>query len=214
MSELPKITPVHLGRDAYVYVRQSTITQVREHTQSLQRQYELVERAAQLGWLAHQVLVIDEDLGRSGADASAREGFKGLAADVGLGKVGLILGIEVSRLARNNADWYHLLDLCALTDTLIADGDGVYHPGVQRPARARPQRHDERCDARAHVASELADWRIDVEGVVPDQCPRSVPTLTCVAGNRGVRSSGGQAQGRPLHPSATGEGEDWTGERE
>ncbi len=129
MSELPKITPVHLGRDAYVYVRQSTITQVREHTQSLQRQYELVERAAQLGWLAHQVLVIDEDLGRSGADASAREGFKGLAADVGLGKVGLILGIEVSRLARNNADWYHLLDLCALTDTLIGDGDGVYHPG-------------------------------------------------------------------------------------
>ncbi len=131
MSELslPKITPVHLGRDAYVYVRQSTLTQVREHTESLQRQYELVERAAALGWLAHQVVVIDEDLGRSGADASAREGFKGLVADVGLGKVGLILGIEVSRLARNNADWYQLLDLCALTDTLIADGDGVYHPG-------------------------------------------------------------------------------------
>src|SRR6266540_7428695 len=130
VSQLPKITPVHLGRDAYVYVRQSTITQVREHTESLQRQYELVERATQLGWLAHQVVVIDEDLGRSGADASAREGFKGLVADVGLGKVGLILGIEVSRLARNNADWYQLLDLCALTDTLIADGDGVYHPGL------------------------------------------------------------------------------------
>src|SRR6266540_1891076 len=128
VSQLPKITPVHLGRDAYVYVRQSTITQVKEHTESLQRQYELVERATQLGWLAHQVVVIDEDLGRSGADASAREGFKGLVADVGLGKVGLILGIEVSRLARNNADWYQLLDLCALTDTLIADGDGVYHP--------------------------------------------------------------------------------------
>jgi DNA invertase Pin-like site-specific DNA recombinase len=128
VSELSKITPVHLGRDAYVYVRQSTLTQVREHTESLQRQYELVERAAALGWLAHQVIVIDDDLGRSGADASAREGFKGLVADVGLGKVGLILGIEVSRLARNNADWYQLLDLCALTDTLIADGDGVYHP--------------------------------------------------------------------------------------
>jgi DNA invertase Pin-like site-specific DNA recombinase/predicted DNA-binding transcriptional regulator AlpA len=128
VSELPKITPVHLRRDAYVYVRQSTITQVREHTESLQRQYELVERAATLGWLAHQVIVIDEDLGRSGADASAREGFKGLVADVGLGKVGLVLGIEVSRLARNNADWYHLLDLCALTDTLIADADGIYHP--------------------------------------------------------------------------------------
>jgi DNA invertase Pin-like site-specific DNA recombinase len=128
VSELPKITPVHLGRDAYVYVRQSTITQVREHTESLQRQYELVERAAALGWLAHQVVVIDEDLGRSGADASTREGFKGLVADVGLGRVGLILGIEASRLARNNADWYQLLDLCALTDTLIADADGLYHP--------------------------------------------------------------------------------------
>jgi len=128
MSQFPKVSPSHLRRDAYVYVRQSTITQVREHTESLQRQYELVERAAALGWLAHQVVVIDEDLGRSGADASAREGFKGLVADVGLGKVGLILGIEVSRLARNNADWYHLLDLCALTDTLIADADGIYHP--------------------------------------------------------------------------------------
>jgi DNA invertase Pin-like site-specific DNA recombinase len=128
VTELPKITPVHLRRDAYVYVRQSTITQVREHTESLQRQYELVERAAALGWLAHQIVVIDEDLGRSGADASAREGFKGLVADVGLGRVGLILGIEVSRLARNNADWYQLLDLCALTDTLLADADGVYHP--------------------------------------------------------------------------------------
>jgi DNA invertase Pin-like site-specific DNA recombinase len=128
VTELPKITPVHLRRDAYVYVRQSTITQVREHTESLQRQYELVERAAALGWLAHQVVVIDEDLGRSGADASAREGFKGLVADVGLGRVGLILGIEVSRLARNNADWYQLLDLCALTDTLLADADGLYHP--------------------------------------------------------------------------------------
>jgi DNA invertase Pin-like site-specific DNA recombinase len=128
VSEFPKVSPSHLRRDAYVYVRQSTITQVREHTESLQRQYELVERAAALGWLAHQVVVIDEDLGRSGADASAREGFKGLVADVGLGRVGLIIGIEVSRLARNNADWYQLLDLCALTDTLIADGDGVYHP--------------------------------------------------------------------------------------
>jgi len=111
----------------------STITQVREHTESLQRQYELVERAAALGWPAHQVVVIDEDLGRSGADASAREGFKGLVADVGLGKVGLVLGIEVSRLARNNADWYQLLELCALSGALsgalLADGDGVYHPG-------------------------------------------------------------------------------------
>jgi DNA invertase Pin-like site-specific DNA recombinase len=123
-----KIGPVHLGRDAYVYVRQSTLTQLREHTESLIRQYELRERAVALGWDAHQVRVIDADLGRSGAEATAREGFKDLVADVGLGRVGIIFGIEVSRLARNNADWYQLLDLCALTDTLIADADGVYHP--------------------------------------------------------------------------------------
>ncbi|HKS51336.1 MAG TPA: recombinase family protein [Pseudonocardiaceae bacterium] len=123
-----KITVSHLGRDAYVYVRQSTPTQVQVHTESLERQYELRERALGLGWPAHQVVVIDADLGRSGACTDGRLGFSELVADVGLGKVGMVLGIEVSRLARNNADWYQLLDLCALTDTLIADGDGVYHP--------------------------------------------------------------------------------------
>src|SRR5215207_4781626 len=124
-----KVTAAHVGRDAYVYVRQSTLTHVREHTESLERQYELAFRAQELGWSPPQVIVIDEDLGRSGAETSRREGFKNLVADVGLGKVGIILGIEVSRLARNNADWYQLLDLCAVTDTLIADGDGLYHPG-------------------------------------------------------------------------------------
>ena len=124
-----KVTASHLGRDAYVYVRQSTLTQMRENTESLERQYELAARAQILGWPPQQVVVVDDDLGRSGAEATAREGFKNLVADVGLGKVGIVLGIEVSRLARNNADWYQLLDLCALTDTLIADGDGLYHPG-------------------------------------------------------------------------------------
>lgn len=123
-----KVTGAHLERDAYVYVRQSTLTQVREHTESLERQYELAFRAQALGWKPPQVIIVDDDLGRSGAEASLREGFKNLVADVGLGKVGIILGIEVSRLARNNADWYQLLDLCAVTDTLIADGDGLYHP--------------------------------------------------------------------------------------
>lgn len=124
-----KITASHLGRDAYVYVRQSTPTQVQVHTESLERQYELRERALGLGWPAHQVVVIDADLGRSGARTDGRLGFSELVADVGLGKVGIVLGIEVSRLARNNADWYQLLDLCTLTDTLIADADGIYHPG-------------------------------------------------------------------------------------
>jgi DNA invertase Pin-like site-specific DNA recombinase len=123
-----KISASHRSRDAYVYVRQSTPSQVVAHTESLVRQYELRERAVTLGWPAPQVVVIDADLGRSGADATTRMGFRELVADVGLGQVGIVLGIEVSRLARNNADWYQLLDLCAVTDTLIADADGVYHP--------------------------------------------------------------------------------------
>jgi DNA invertase Pin-like site-specific DNA recombinase/predicted DNA-binding transcriptional regulator AlpA len=123
-----KVTESHRGRDACVYVRQSTPTQVVAHAEGLARQYELRERAVALGWPPHQVVVIDADLGRSGADSSGRTGFKELVADVGLGKVGIVLGLEVSRLARNNADWYQLLDLCAVTDTLIADADGVYHP--------------------------------------------------------------------------------------
>src|SRR6266853_870259 len=125
---LSKLRPTHLTRDAYIYVRVSTLTQVRESTESLQRQYELADRAMTLGWSSQQVVIIDDDLGITGADASARDGFKNLVADVGLGKAGIILGIEVSRWARSNAAWYQLLDLCALTDTLIADAAGLYHP--------------------------------------------------------------------------------------
>jgi DNA invertase Pin-like site-specific DNA recombinase len=124
-----KITASHRARDAYVYVRQSTLLQARVHTESLARQYDLRQRAGLLGWPAHQVVVIDEDLGRSGASAAGRSGFSELVADVGLGRAGIILALEVSRLARSNADWYQLLDLCALTDTLIADADGIYQPG-------------------------------------------------------------------------------------
>jgi hypothetical protein len=125
-----KIGAVHLGRDAYVYVRQSTLTQVREHTESLVRQYELRERAVALGWDAHQVRVIDSDLGRSGAEATAREGFKGLVADVGLGRAGIVFGIEVSRLARNNADWYQLLG--APRGAVYSGGDGRAPPPGRR----------------------------------------------------------------------------------
>jgi len=124
-----KITALHRARDAYVYVRQSTLLQVRANTESLARQYDLRQRAVLLGWPAHQVVVVDEDLGRSGASAAGRSGFSELVADVGLGKAGIVLALECSRLARSNADWYQLLDLCALTDTLIADADGIYHPG-------------------------------------------------------------------------------------
>jgi DNA invertase Pin-like site-specific DNA recombinase len=121
-------TAAHLQRDAYIYVRQSTLAQTVRNTESLLRQYDLAGRARQLGWAEHQIVVVDDDLGRSGASAQGRKGFSELVADVGLGKAGIVLSLESSRLARNNADWYRLLDLCALTDTLIADADGVYHP--------------------------------------------------------------------------------------
>ena len=123
-----KIQPDHLRRTAFVYVRQSTTTQVEQNRESTQRQYALVERARTLGWGAEQVTVIDDDLGMSGATVQGRGGFARMTAEVALGHVGIVLGLEVSRLARNNADWYRLLDLCGITDTLIGDTDGVYHP--------------------------------------------------------------------------------------
>src|ERR1022692_3455881 len=100
------------------------------NTESLHRQYDLSGRAKALGWAGNQIVVIDDDLGRSGSSTTGRRGFAELVADVGLGKAGIILSLEVSRLARNNTDWYQLLDLCALTDTLIADADGIYHPAA------------------------------------------------------------------------------------
>jgi DNA invertase Pin-like site-specific DNA recombinase len=124
----PKVRPAHLGRAAVVYVRQSTPGQTERNTESTGRQYALVEQAVELGWPRRLVEVIDEDLGVSGSGAAPRSGFARLTADVALGRVGVVFGLEVSRLARNNADWYRLLDLAGITDTLIADADGVYHP--------------------------------------------------------------------------------------
>ena len=130
MSEPQKITALHWRRTAVVYLRQSTAAQVEHNRESTARQYALVDRAVELGWLREQVTVIEQDLGLSGANATHRAGFAQLIADVALGHVGIVLSLEVSRLARNNADWYRLLDLCGMTDTLIGDADGVYHPGL------------------------------------------------------------------------------------
>ncbi|MGI8873205.1 MAG: recombinase family protein [Egibacteraceae bacterium] len=123
-----KVTAAHLSRAAYLYVRQSTLRQVLTNTESATRQYALRQRAVALGWPAEQVVVIDSDQGQSGASAADREGFQQLAAEVGMGRVGIVLGLEVSRLARNNADWHRLLELCALGGTLICDEDGLYDP--------------------------------------------------------------------------------------
>jgi DNA invertase Pin-like site-specific DNA recombinase len=129
MSERSKLASSHLRRQAFVYLRQSSQTQVERNVESTQRQYALVERAIELGFARDQVVVIDEDLGVSGSGIAERSGFARLAAEVALGHAGLVLGLEVSRLARNNADWYRLLDLCGVTDTVIGDADGLYHPG-------------------------------------------------------------------------------------
>ena len=128
MSDLSKIKPAHRQRGAFVYIRQSTAAQVEHNRESTARQYALLDRAIELGWPREQVTVVDEDLGLSGSGADKRSGFARLIAAVAMRLVGIVLGLEVSRLARNNADWYRLLDLCAMTDTLIGDADGLYHP--------------------------------------------------------------------------------------
>jgi DNA invertase Pin-like site-specific DNA recombinase len=123
-----KVTAAHLARTAYLYVRQSSLRQVVHNTESTERQYALRQRAIALGWPAEQIVVIDTDQGQSGASAADRAGFQRLVADVGLSKAGIVLGLEVSRLARNNADWHRLLEICALSGTLICDEDGLYDP--------------------------------------------------------------------------------------
>ncbi len=130
MNERIKITASHLSRQSIVYLRQSSAAQVEHNRESTDRQYALAAKAVDLGWSAERVTVIDEDLGLSGSGSVARSGFARLTAEVALGHVGLVLGLEVSRLARNNADWHRLIDLCGLTDTLIGDADGIYHPSL------------------------------------------------------------------------------------
>jgi len=125
-----KIANRHLDRVAVVYVRQSTLQQIEHHRESTKVQYALAERVCSLGWPRPKVLVIDEDLGRSGASMEGRLGFQRLVAEVGLGHVGLVMGFEVSRLARSCRDWYQLLEICALAGTLIADSDGIYDPAL------------------------------------------------------------------------------------
>jgi DNA invertase Pin-like site-specific DNA recombinase len=130
VAESTKIAADHLRRTAFVYVRQSSASQVAHNRESTARQYQLVDRAQALGWRREQVNVIDEDLGVSGSGFKERSGFAHMTAQVALGHAGIVLALEASRLARNNADWYRLLDLCCVTDTLIGDADGVYHPGL------------------------------------------------------------------------------------
>jgi DNA invertase Pin-like site-specific DNA recombinase len=130
MSELHKVTASHLRRPAVVYVRQSSLSQLERNTESTALQYNLVNRAVELGWQKGAVRVIDDDLGVSGASTAGRSGFAELVVKVGLREVGIVLALEVSRLARNSSDRYRLLDLAGMTDTLIGDSDGTYHPAL------------------------------------------------------------------------------------
>ena len=123
-----KVTGAHLARTAYLYVRQSTLRQVLTNTESTARQYALRQKAIALGWAADTIVTIDTDQGQSGASAADREGFQRLVAEAGMGRAGIVLGLEVSRLARNNADWHRLLEICAMSGTLICDEDGLYDP--------------------------------------------------------------------------------------
>jgi DNA invertase Pin-like site-specific DNA recombinase len=129
MTAESKVSAEHLKRAAYLYIRQSTLRQVLENTESRERQYALRRRAVVLGWPEENIVVIDEDQGQSGASVSGREGFQRLVAEVGLGQAGIVMGLEVSRLARNCADWHRLLEICGLTHCLILDEDGLYDPG-------------------------------------------------------------------------------------
>ncbi len=128
MNASLKVQPRHLERGAYLYIRQSSMRQVIENVESTKRQYALQGHATALGWREDQIIVIDSDQGESGASESWREGFQRLVSNVGMGRAGIVMGLEVSLLARNNADWHCLLEICALADTLILDEDGVYDP--------------------------------------------------------------------------------------
>jgi len=130
MHDFSKVQLSHTQRTAFVYIRQSSPAQVEYNRESTARQYALVDKACHLGWAKEQVIVIDEDLGLTGSGWAKRSGFARMTAEVALGHVGIVLGLEVSRVARNNADWYRLLDLCGMTNTLIGDSDGIYHPAL------------------------------------------------------------------------------------
>ena len=181
MSEHSKITASHRCRAAVIYVRQSTLAQLERNTESTARQYDLVERAAALGWPRDTIRVVDADLGVSGSALGQREGFESLVAEVALGQVGIILALEVSRLARDNTAWYRLLDLAGACDTLVADADGVYHPGLFNDRLVLGHEgHHER--GRAARAARPAGRRDPQQGR-----PRRAAHAACRSGWSGAR---------------------------
>ncbi len=189
MSESGKITASHLSRAAVIYVRQSTLIQVERNTESTARQYDLVSRARQLGWPREAIRVIDGDLGVSGSVTGQRDGFEGMVAEVALGQVGIILALEVSRLARDNAAWYRLLDLAGVCDTLVADSDGVYHPALfndrlilgMKGIMAESELHVLRARLEGGIKNKAARGELILMRRSPASSPRSSPSSRCAA---------------------------------
>src|SRR6266487_2000897 len=166
-----KVSARHLKRNAYLYVRQSTLRQVVEHTESTKRQYALRQRAVALGWSADKIIVIDSDLGQSGASAADREGFQKLVTEVSMQRAGIVLGLEVSRLARNSSDWHRLLEICALTDTLILDKCDAFRNVELTCEKGRPIGAEARfCSTFLMRSSESLQPRNELGVMAPGSC--------------------------------------------
>jgi hypothetical protein len=200
MPEL-KVTEQHLKHDAYLYIRQSTPRQVMENTESTQRQYALRDRAMALGWPLERIHVLDCDLGKSGSQSGGRDGFQKLVSEVALGKAGLVMGLEVSRLARNSADWHRLIELCSLMGALILDEDGIYDPanfndrlllGLNRPeTQSTPcstSRRPFRTVFRLRSRTPLA-WRQSIPPADVSHVLRGEPPTKGAAQPRAVQTS-------------------------
>jgi len=175
---LQHVTAHHLTRLACLYVRQSTLQQVFENTESTARQYALRERALALGWTDERIVVIDQVLGHSAASTVDRLGFQQLVAWVGLGQVGLVPGLEVSRLARNSSDWHHLLEICVLTQTLILDEEGLYDPSTFNDRLLLGLTHDNRQNV---LTLRPPDPRISIRQPRQQRCrlPKAVVPVSC-----------------------------------
>ena len=173
-----KVTASHLARLAYLYIRQSSLRQVLEYVESTVRQYALRDRAVALGWPREQIVVVDEDQGHLGATAAGRAGFQTLVAEVSLGRVGLVMGLEVSGLARNNSDWHRLLEICALTQTLILDEDGIYDPATLMTDLLGLK--GTMSEAELHVLKALRGGILNKaqRGASNSPCPSAWPTAT------------------------------------
>ena len=191
MNAHVKVQRHHLERGAYLYIRQSSMRQVVENAESAKRQYALRGRAVALGWRDEQIIVIDNDQGESGASAIWREGFQRLVSDVGMGHAGIVMGLEVSRLARNNADWQRLLEICALADTLILDEDGVYDPASfndrlllgLKGTMSEAELHVIKARLRGGILNKARAWRVSLARCRPGW------SMTCPATWRWIRTS-------------------------